>query len=78
VRVTVSIPDSVFHEAERARRRLRVPRSQFYTRALATFVRENSSSDLTARTNAALAKINCVEESGWENPGLEILRGEKA
>ena len=67
---------AVWREAERVLRRLRVPRSQFYARALETFVRHNSGSDVTKRVNAALAKLE-REETGWETPGLEVLRREK-
>ena len=76
MKVAVSIPEPIFRDAERALRRLRVPRSQFYARALEALVRHSSGSDVTARVNAALAKVR-REERGSENPGLEVLRREK-
>lgn len=77
MKVAVSIPDPIFREAEKVSRRLRVPRSQLYSRAVEAFVREHSGPELTAALNAALAKVGSKTDPGWENPGLEVLRREK-
>lgn len=77
MKVAVSIPDPLFHDAERASRRLRVPRSQLYSRALEAYVRQHSGEEITARMNAAVAKVGHKLDPGWENPGLEVLRREK-
>ncbi len=77
MKVAVSIPDPIFREAERVSRRLRVPRSQLYSRAVEAFVRKHSDPELTAQLNATLAKVGSKTEPGWENPGLEVLRREK-
>ena len=77
MKVAVSIPDPVFREAERVSRRLRVPRSQLYSRAVEAFVRQHSGSGVTAKLNAVLAKLGPSLDPGWENPGLEVLRREK-
>ena len=76
MKVAVSIPDPLFEEAERVSQRLRIPRSQLYSRALQAFVRQHSGEELTARVNAALERIGTPQEPGWENPGLEVLRRE--
>ena len=77
MKVAVSIPDPLFREAEKVSSRLRVPRSQLYSRALEALVRQHSGGETTARLNAALAKVGSKVDPGWENPGLEILRREK-
>jgi len=77
VKVAVSIPDPIFREAEKVSRRLRVPRSQLYSRAVEAFVRKHSDPELTAELNAALAKVGAKTDPGWENPGLEVLGREK-
>ena len=77
MKVAVSIPEPIFRDAERALRRLRVPRSQFYARALEVFVRQHSGGEVTKGVNAALAKIGGEAEPGWEDPGLEVLRRER-
>jgi metal-responsive CopG/Arc/MetJ family transcriptional regulator len=77
MKVAVSIPDPLFRDAERVSRRLRVPRSQLYSRALEAYVRQHSGDEITGRMNAALAKVGTSPDPGWENPGLEVLRREK-
>jgi metal-responsive CopG/Arc/MetJ family transcriptional regulator len=76
MKVAVSIPDPLFEEAERVAQRLRIPRSQLYSRALQAFVRSNSGQDITDRMNAALERVGEAEDPGWENPGLEVVRRE--
>ena len=77
MKVAVSIPDAIFRDAERVSRRLRLPRSQLYSRALQVFVRQQAGADVTARMNAALAKVGSSKDEAWGIPGLEVLRREK-
>ena len=51
MKVAVSIPDPIFRAAEKAARRRRVPRSQFYAKALEAFVKQQERSDVTDRLN---------------------------
>ena len=76
MKVAVSIPDPLFEEAEKVAQRLRIPRSQLYSRALQAFVRNNSGQDITDRMNAALERVGDAEDPGWEGPGLEVVRRE--
>ena len=77
MKVAVSIPDPLFDEAERVSQRLRIPRSQLYSRALQAFVQQHSGEEITARMDAALERIGASKEPGWEDLGLEIIRREK-
>jgi metal-responsive CopG/Arc/MetJ family transcriptional regulator len=77
MKVAVSIPDPLFEEAERVSQRLRIPRSQLYSRALQAFVRQHSGEEVTARMNAALERVGAAKDPGWENLGLEVIRREK-
>ena len=77
MKVAVSIPDPLFDEAERVSERLRIPRSQLYSRALQAFVQLQSGEEITARMDAALERISASKGPGWEDLGLEILRREK-
>jgi metal-responsive CopG/Arc/MetJ family transcriptional regulator len=77
MKVAVSIPDPLFREAESVSRRLRVPRSQLYSRALEAYVRQHSGEEITKKLNSVLARIGAKTDPGWENPGLEVLRREK-
>jgi metal-responsive CopG/Arc/MetJ family transcriptional regulator len=50
-RLSVSIPSLVFEAAERLARRLGIPRSQLYSRAIERYVSEAQQEDITARLN---------------------------
>jgi hypothetical protein len=52
VKVAISLPDTLFREAEKAARRMRVPRSQFYARAVEVYLRQARGQDVTERLNA--------------------------
>ena len=77
VKVAVSIPDPIFEEAERASRRMRVPRSQFYARALQAYVKEHSGAEITRRLNELYRRIPSRLEAATEAVALEVLRREK-
>lgn len=51
MKTAVSLPDPVFYAAERLARRLRVPRSRLYAKAIAEFVERHPAGDVTAKLN---------------------------
>jgi hypothetical protein len=55
MKVAVSVPDPVFAAAEREARRMRVPRSQFYSRALEAYLKQRAREDVTRRLNEVYA-----------------------
>ena len=77
MKVAVSIPDPIFQEAERVSRRLRVPRSQFYARALVAYVRDQSGEELTRRLNEVYSKVSSKLDPATEATALEVMRREK-
>lgn len=77
MKVAVSVPDPLFRDAEAVSRRLRVPRSQLYARALEAFVRNHSGEDVTARLDAVVARLSPEDLAPSEGPGLEVLRRER-
>ena len=77
MKVAVSVPDPLFRDAEAVSRRLRVPRSQLYSRALEAFVRRHSAEDVTARLDAVVARLSRGERGPLEGPALEVLRRER-
>jgi metal-responsive CopG/Arc/MetJ family transcriptional regulator len=77
MKVAVSVPDPLFRDAEAVSRRLRVPRSQLYSRALEAFVRQYSGEDVTARLDAVIARLAPEDREPSEGPGLEVLRRER-
>jgi metal-responsive CopG/Arc/MetJ family transcriptional regulator len=63
MKTAISIPDTLFREAEQLSKRLRIPRSQLYARALETYVRDQRSRGITEALNA----IYDTESSGLDS-----------
>ena len=55
MKLAISIPDPLHKAAERAARRMRVPRSQFYARAVEAYLRQRSAQEITARLDKVYA-----------------------
>ena len=77
MKVAVSIPEPVFQAAEQAAKRLRMPRSQFYARAVEAYARQYSGEDVTRRLNAAYSKVSPKLDPPLEALSLEVLRRER-
>jgi len=58
MKTAVSIPDEVFDEGERLARRMKRPRSEIYSRALAEYVARHTPDRVTEAMNRTLAEIN--------------------
>ena len=69
MKTAISLPDSLFDQAEAEARRLNVSRSELYSRALAEFLKRNSDADITQR-------LNQVYESNQSNvdPALHAVQ----
>lgn len=74
MKASVSIPDPLFHEAEKLAKRLGMPRSQLYARALQALVRQHAPESITAQMNATLERVGTSTDPGWERLGLEVIR----
>ena len=51
MKAAISVPDDIFHEAEKLARRRRMSRSALYTAALRSFVQQHRPSDITHALN---------------------------
>ena len=58
MKTAVSIPDELFEEAERLARRMKRPRSEVYSRALAEYLARHAPDRVTEAMNRTLAEIN--------------------
>lgn len=65
MKVAISVPDPIFHEAEILASALNKSRSQLYAEALADYVRTHSAHNITQRINAI-----CERESTTIDPAL--------
>ena len=74
MKVAISIPDRLFRAADRTAKRLRVPRSRLYTRALEAYLKRAERPDVTQRLNAVNARKGRGADAAWLAHGLEVLR----
>ena len=56
MKTAISIPDALFRAAERTSRRLGMSRSEFYSKAVAEFVKMNRAKGVTEALNAVYAE----------------------
>ena len=52
MKVAISVPDNVHRAADRAARRMRVPRSRIYVNALEAYLAATSEEEITRRLDA--------------------------
>lgn len=57
MKTAISIPDPLFHSAERVARRLHMSRSRFYATAVSRHVHELEKTNVTERLNAVYSKL---------------------
>ncbi len=75
VKVAISVPDPLFRRAESVARRLRMPRSRLYARALEVFLRQQQRPDVTDRLDAVYGAMKSEgDERAWLDAGIEVLR----
>jgi antitoxin MazE6 len=74
MKVAISVPDSLSRAADRTARRLRIPRSQVYARALEAYLKRAERPDVTERLNAVYGKGRNRPDPAWLAHGLEMLR----
>ena len=72
MKTAVSLPDAVFRRAERLAKRLRVTRSELYSRALQEYVARHAPDAVTA----ALDRLH--DELGGESPAFVERSGRRA
>lgn len=77
MKTAVSLPDSLFAEAEQAAKRLRVSRSKLYATAIARFLKENRGRGVTDRLNEVYAEEQSTLDSVLHELQLRSLAREK-
>jgi len=71
MKTAISIPDTLFKEAERLTKRLRIPRSQLYAKALEAYLQRQRSKGI----KEALDEVYSTESSELD-PVIARLQGE--
>ena len=57
MKTAISLPDEVFHAAERQARRAKKSRSQLYAEALSEYLARHAPEEVTAAMDAAMEKL---------------------
>jgi metal-responsive CopG/Arc/MetJ family transcriptional regulator len=65
MKTAISIPDPLFHAAERAAKRQKIPRSPFYARAVEAYLKTQQAKGVKEELDAVYAS-----ESSELDPGL--------
>lgn len=74
MKTAVSIPDSVFEQAERLARRLKRSRSELYSRALSEYLARHAPDQVTDEMNKAIAAVNDSVDAFAVVAGRRTLR----
>lgn len=77
MKTAISIPDSLFQEAERLSKRLRIPRSQLYAKALKAYVERQRSKRIRETLDAVYANENSELDPGLAAAAYHVLSKEK-
>lgn len=56
MKTAISIPDNIFIAAEKTAKRLKIPRSQLYTKAITEFINIHSNEYVTEKLNQVYSK----------------------
>ena len=73
----ISIPEPIFRSAEVLARRLKMSRSQLYTRAVAEFVARHRRSQLTKKLDEVYSDVDDSLDAGMLALQLRSLRDEE-
>ena len=74
MKTAISLPDSLFTEAERAAKRLGIPRSQLYAKALEEFIQRHDRLMISERLDKIYAQNHGDEVDAISRAGLESMR----
>ncbi len=77
MKVAISVPDPVFHAAERASRRMRMSRSRLYATAVEAFISQHSDEDVTQQLNKVYATNSSKLDPALEAATLDVLSQER-
>jgi metal-responsive CopG/Arc/MetJ family transcriptional regulator len=65
MKTAISIPDSLFEQAEVAAKELSISRSEFYARAVEAFLRAREQSDVTESLNRVYSTESSELDKAW-------------
>jgi len=76
MKIAISLPDPIFEAAEHLAQELRIPRSQLYAEALASYLNTHGGPAITAKLNEVHGSVNVPVEPALAKAQLRILNHE--
>ncbi len=76
MKVAISVPDTIFHDAEVLASALNKSRSQLYAEALAGFVHTHSAHNITQRINAVCDRESTALDPAFAAAQFRVLSRE--
>ena len=76
MKTAISLPDTLYEQAEQFRSQLRLSRSELYSQALRLFLESKDEPQITAALNRVYSQQNRELEGEWEQAQAEILSEE--
>ena len=74
MKIAVSVPDELFHEAERLARRTKRSRSEVYSRALAEYVARHAPDRVTEAMDRTLAELGESADHFVQSASRRVLK----
>ncbi|MBM9547580.1 ChpI protein [Leptospira sp. 201903074] len=74
MKTAISIPDDLFVSAEKTAKKLGIPRSQLFAKALEEFIQNHSKEKITEKLNEVYAKNNDATDHSILNISVSTLR----
>ncbi len=73
MKTAISLPDELFAQAEAEARRMKVSRSELYSKALAEFLQRNEDADITRRLNEVYDQVDSSLDPAFHEAQLRIF-----
>jgi metal-responsive CopG/Arc/MetJ family transcriptional regulator len=74
MKTAVSVPDALFKQAEAAARKLRVSRSELYSKAIAEFLKKTDDTAITERLNDVYSRHPAKLDPALNRAQLKLLQ----
>ena len=74
MKTAVSVPNEVFERAERLAKRLKVSRSELYSRALREYLARHSPDEVTQALDAVCGELGTEADEFVREAGRRVLR----
>jgi len=74
MKTAISLPDTLYRDAELTAKKLGIPRSQLFAKALEEFIKHHQREGITEKLNVVYSQVSGEEEDLSTIASLEILR----